>query len=193
MASSKQRVRVERGLYRTGDRYYACATPPGSRSASWRSLGTVGLMEARRLRVRFAAEVQTKPTTATNIRTIARSRVPMTVRGSGRSSRSSSAWSARQSVGVPIPLGISDRAGGRKRAGGESVPWPEPLEAVRVDAVDKRARLGGPLDHAMTIGDEALALICSSEVGIGQAEGADSGNAERFDLGRASTDCVVLH
>lgn len=69
MSSTKQRVRVERGLYRTGDTYYACATPPGSRSASWRSLGTVGLMEARRLRDRFAAEVQTKPTTTTNIRT----------------------------------------------------------------------------------------------------------------------------
>ena len=69
MSDTKQQVRVERGLYRTGDTYYACATPPGSRSASWRSLGTFGLMEARRLRDRFAAEVQTTPTTATNIRT----------------------------------------------------------------------------------------------------------------------------
>ena len=68
MSSSKQRVRVERGLYRAGETYYACATSPGSRSASWRSLGTVGLMEARRLRDRFAVEVQTKPATATNIR-----------------------------------------------------------------------------------------------------------------------------
>ncbi|MEA2274805.1 MAG: hypothetical protein QOI98_3513 [Solirubrobacteraceae bacterium] len=68
MSSTNKRVRVDRGLYRTGDTYYACATSPGSRSASWRSLGTVGLMEARRLRDRFAAEVQTRPTTATNIR-----------------------------------------------------------------------------------------------------------------------------
>lgn len=69
MSSTKHWVRVERGLYRTGYTYYACATSPGSRSASWRSLGTVGLMEARRLRDRFAAEIQTTPTTATNIRT----------------------------------------------------------------------------------------------------------------------------
>jgi integrase len=37
---------------------YACATPPGSRSAVWRSLGRVGKMEARRLRDEFVAEVR---------------------------------------------------------------------------------------------------------------------------------------
>jgi len=47
---ARKRVRIERGLYRDGAIYYACATPPGSRSAVWRSLGTVGKMEARRLR-----------------------------------------------------------------------------------------------------------------------------------------------
>ena len=66
--STPKRVRVERGLYRAGATYYACATRPGARSASWRSLGTVGLMEARRLRDRFAAEVQTTPAAVTNVR-----------------------------------------------------------------------------------------------------------------------------
>src|SRR4051794_19471537 len=56
--SKNKRVRVERGLYRTGNYYYACATPPGSRAVAWRALGQVGLMEARRLRDKFAADVQ---------------------------------------------------------------------------------------------------------------------------------------
>ena len=55
---SRHRVRVERGLYRDGSTYYACATPAGSRSARWKSLGAVGVMEARRLRDEFAAEVR---------------------------------------------------------------------------------------------------------------------------------------
>lgn len=58
MPSKDKRIRVERGLYRTGTYFYACATPPGSRSAVWRTLGQVGLMDARRLRDKFAAEVQ---------------------------------------------------------------------------------------------------------------------------------------
>ena len=58
MPAKQKRVRVERGLYRVGDVFYACATPPGGRSAVWRSLGRVGVMEARRLRDRFAAETQ---------------------------------------------------------------------------------------------------------------------------------------
>jgi integrase len=53
-----KRTRVERGLYRNGSVYYACATPPGSRSAVWKSLGPVGRMEARRLREEFVAEVR---------------------------------------------------------------------------------------------------------------------------------------
>ena len=58
MPSKEKRVRVERGLYRVGSYYHACATPPGSRTPMWRALGQVGLMEARRLRDKFAAEVQ---------------------------------------------------------------------------------------------------------------------------------------
>lgn len=65
MPSKEKRVRVERGLYRIGTYYHACATPAGSRKPMWRALGQVGLMEARRLRDRFAAEVQgAQPTTA---------------------------------------------------------------------------------------------------------------------------------
>jgi hypothetical protein len=58
MPSKTKRVRVERGLYRVGDVFYACATPPGGRSAVWRSLGRVGIMEARGLRDRFSTETQ---------------------------------------------------------------------------------------------------------------------------------------
>jgi len=57
MPRNEKKIRVERGLYRAGETYYACATPPGARTALWRSLGRVGLMEARRRRDRFAAEV----------------------------------------------------------------------------------------------------------------------------------------
>ena len=41
---------VERGLYKQGDVLYACVTPPGSRTATWKSLGAAGIMEARRRR-----------------------------------------------------------------------------------------------------------------------------------------------
>jgi integrase len=61
---NEKRIRVERGLYRAGKHYYACATPPGARCAVWRGLGAVGLMEARRLRDKFSAEVQGAPTHA---------------------------------------------------------------------------------------------------------------------------------
>jgi integrase len=61
---NEKRIRVERGLYRAGKHYYACATPPGARDAVWRGLGAVGLMEARRLRDKFSAEVQGAPTHA---------------------------------------------------------------------------------------------------------------------------------
>jgi len=43
---ARKRVRIERGLYRDGAIFYACATPQGSRSAVWRSLGPIGKMEA---------------------------------------------------------------------------------------------------------------------------------------------------
>ena len=62
---SRNRVRIERGLYRDGSIYYACATPPGSRSAAWKSLGAVGKMEARRCAMsslpRFVAVVRANP------------------------------------------------------------------------------------------------------------------------------------
>ena len=56
--SKHKRVRVERGLYKQGDVFYACVTAPGSRTATWKSLGALGIMEARRRRDTFAAEVQ---------------------------------------------------------------------------------------------------------------------------------------
>ena len=55
---SRHRERVERGLYRDGPIYYACATPAGSRTARWKSLGPIGVMAARRLRDEFVAEVR---------------------------------------------------------------------------------------------------------------------------------------
>lgn len=58
MPSKQKCVRVERGLYRMGNYYHVCATPPGSRTVIWRALGKVRLMQARRLRDKFAAEVQ---------------------------------------------------------------------------------------------------------------------------------------
>lgn len=39
MPSKQKRVRVERGLYRMGNYYHVCATPPGSRTVMWRALG----------------------------------------------------------------------------------------------------------------------------------------------------------
>ena len=42
MPSKDKRVRVERGLYRVGSHYHACAAPPGSRTVVWRALGQVG-------------------------------------------------------------------------------------------------------------------------------------------------------
>lgn len=58
MPSKHKRARVERGLYKQGDVFYACVTAPGSRTATWKSLGAVGIMEARRRRDQFAAKVQ---------------------------------------------------------------------------------------------------------------------------------------
>ncbi len=55
---SSGRKRIERGLYLDGSTYYACATPPGSQAAVWKSLGPVGRMEARRLRDEFVAAVR---------------------------------------------------------------------------------------------------------------------------------------
>lgn len=58
MARREKPVRVERGLYLAGKRYLACATPPGSRKVKWRTIGDVGLMEARRERDLWAVEVR---------------------------------------------------------------------------------------------------------------------------------------
>jgi integrase len=58
MAFKDKRVRVERGLYRTGKVYWACATPPGARNAQWRKLGQVGIQEARRGRDTFAYKLK---------------------------------------------------------------------------------------------------------------------------------------
>jgi len=52
-------VRVERGLYRSGDVWWACATRKGQRSAQWLKLGDVGVQEARRLRDEFAYRLNT--------------------------------------------------------------------------------------------------------------------------------------
>jgi integrase len=58
MPRSEKRVRVERGLYKAGRTYFACATPPGGRQALWKTLGDVGLMEARRMRDEFVVEAR---------------------------------------------------------------------------------------------------------------------------------------
>jgi integrase len=53
-----ERIRIERGLYRIGKAYIACATSPGARKAKWKTIGEVGLMEARRERDAWAVEVR---------------------------------------------------------------------------------------------------------------------------------------
>ena len=58
MPHKQPRVRVERGLYRADDTYYASVTPPGSRRPRWKSLGKVTLSRARVLRDEFAVEVR---------------------------------------------------------------------------------------------------------------------------------------
>jgi hypothetical protein len=58
MPRKHPRVRVERGLYREGTVFWACATPPGSRRVIWKRLGTIGVMHARRLRDEFVGEVR---------------------------------------------------------------------------------------------------------------------------------------
>ena len=54
MARKARRVAVERGLYRAGDVWWACATPKGQRTARWLRLGDLGIQEARRRRDEFA-------------------------------------------------------------------------------------------------------------------------------------------
>jgi integrase len=59
MPWKEKRARVERGLYKVGDVYWACATPTGARKPQWRRLGQVGVQEARRKRDEFAYRVKT--------------------------------------------------------------------------------------------------------------------------------------
>jgi integrase len=54
----EKKIRIERGLYRAGNIFYACATPPGQRQARWKTLGEVGVMQARNRRDEFAVEVR---------------------------------------------------------------------------------------------------------------------------------------
>ena len=58
MPRKQKPTRVERGLYRAGKTYYACATPPGCRQAVWKTLGEIGLMEARTRRDEFVVHVR---------------------------------------------------------------------------------------------------------------------------------------
>jgi integrase len=61
MAYKQKRVRVERGLYRYGNVYWACATPPGSSTVRWQRLGPLGVQQARRERDKFAYELKNHP------------------------------------------------------------------------------------------------------------------------------------
>jgi integrase len=65
MARREKPERVERGLYLAGKTYLACATPPGSRKVKWKTIGEVGLMEARRKRDAWAVEVRSGGIAAT--------------------------------------------------------------------------------------------------------------------------------
>jgi integrase len=58
VARKEKPVRVERGLYRSGDVYLACATPPGSRTVQWKTIGEVRLMEARTARDAWVTKVK---------------------------------------------------------------------------------------------------------------------------------------
>ena len=64
MARKAKRVAVERGLYRAGDVWWACATPKGQRNARWLRLGDVGIQEARRARDEFAYKLNAGQTPA---------------------------------------------------------------------------------------------------------------------------------
>lgn len=60
MARKAKRVAVERGLYRAGDVWWACATPKGERTARWLRLGDLGIQEARRRRDEFAYKLNAR-------------------------------------------------------------------------------------------------------------------------------------
>jgi integrase len=58
MPRTHKRVRVERGLYKIGRDYWACATRPGETRAAWLKIGAVGVQEARRRRDAFAFKLK---------------------------------------------------------------------------------------------------------------------------------------
>ena len=60
MARKAKRVAVERGLYRAGEVWWACATPKGQRTARWLRLGDMGIQEARRRRDEFAYKLNAR-------------------------------------------------------------------------------------------------------------------------------------
>jgi integrase len=71
MARKEKSTRVERGLYRSGDTFLACATPPGSRTVRWKTIGEVGLMEARSQRDAWVTEVRAGRAPRTELLTVA--------------------------------------------------------------------------------------------------------------------------
>ena len=68
MPRKHPRTRVERGLYREGQVFWACATPIGSRQVVWGRLGSIGLMEARRRRDEFVVRTRAEPAASTSAR-----------------------------------------------------------------------------------------------------------------------------
>lgn len=68
MPRKEKRVRIERGLYRSGDIYWACAVAPGGTQAQWQKLGAVGVQEARRRRDEFAYKLRSGPIAPTTRR-----------------------------------------------------------------------------------------------------------------------------
>jgi integrase len=58
VARKEKPTRIERGLYRSGETYLACATPPGSRTVRWKTIGEVGLMQARVERDAWVTQVK---------------------------------------------------------------------------------------------------------------------------------------
>jgi integrase len=70
MARKEKPTRIERGLYRSGETYLACATPPGSRTVRWKTIGEVGLMQARVERDAWVTKVKGGRARRTKQRTV---------------------------------------------------------------------------------------------------------------------------
>jgi integrase len=58
MPFKHKRVKIERGLYKSGNVFWACATPQGSRTLRWKRIGGVGIQEARRARDLFLHDLR---------------------------------------------------------------------------------------------------------------------------------------